>query len=120
MTVDFKSTPLEPLALQARVVQCGSLLSTLKLPYCILCFGSPATMQVADTTRRGWRKNGHVRETEVLNQSERNSRGWQNSWVRLAITLFLLLVVIITGIAAFDYRQQWWELMHMYLTHGKG
>ena len=36
--------------------------------------------------------------------------------VRHAITLLLLLAVIVTGVAAYYSRQQWWD-MYMSLTH---
>ena len=37
-------------------------------------------------------------------------------WARHAITLLLLLAVIVTGVAAYYARQQWWD-MYMSLTH---
>lgn len=36
------------------------------------------------------------------------------SWTRLAMTLFLLAVVITSGIAVYQARDQWWA---MYLAY---
>jgi hypothetical protein len=38
-------------------------------------------------------------------------------WARHAITVILLLALIVTGVAAYFARQQWWEEMYRKLTH---
>jgi hypothetical protein len=51
-----------------------------------------------------------------LSKIEGNTKPRAQRWVRTAITLLLVLIVIIAGIAAHSSRQQWWEL-YMHWVH---
>lgn len=39
-------------------------------------------------------------------------------WIRAAVTLFLLLIVVIAGIAVHSSRQQWWEAYKEWIFSG--
>ena len=48
------------------------------------------------------------------NQNDPDAR--RKHWVKAAITLLLIAIVIVTGSAAYYAREQWWD-MYMRLTH---
>ena len=50
-------------------------------------------------------------------QEQNDARLRARHWGRHAITVILLLALIVTGVAAYFARQQWWEEMYRKLTH---
>ena len=50
-------------------------------------------------------------------QEQNDTRPRARHWARHAITVILLLALIVTGVAAYFARQQWWEEMYRKLTH---
>jgi hypothetical protein len=43
------------------------------------------------------------------NPGRNQTRGSSRQWVKVAITLFLLVAVIVAGTLAFHSRNAWWE-----------
>jgi hypothetical protein len=54
-----------------------------------------------------------------LRKIEGDTKARAKRWVRAAVTLFLLLIVIIAGIAAHSSRQQWWEAYKHWIGSGR-
>ena len=59
----------------------------------------------SDLTSAAYFSAEHWRRTEL---SEPNPVKWRQ-WASYATTLLLVLIVIVTGTAAYNAREQWWD-----------